>query len=247
MPWTTETIGGRPAAVFEPTRAAEPQRAVLYLHGHGGKTLDASPAYTAQLERHGLFAVCPSGGRSWWLDVVYDEFHSEQTPLAYLQQTVVPWIAERWDIRPPAIGLFGISMGGQGVLQLAYRRPIEFPVVVALSPAIDFHMLYGQGLAIDRMFPDAEAARQETALLRIQGLNWPADQFLACDPADDIWFPGVERLAGKLASSGIPFEKDFETSRGGHCWEYFDAMAPRVVGFLAERTETALRRLPLAR
>ena len=65
------------------------------------------------------------------------------------------------------MGLTGISMGGQGVLQLAYRHPRTFPVVAALAPAIDFHQWYGRGLPLDEMFDSREAARQATALLQI--------------------------------------------------------------------------------
>ena len=38
----------------------------------------------------------------------------------------------------------------------------------------------------------------------------------------------------KLSSSGIPFEADLTTSRGGHGWQYFEHMAPKVIGFVAE-------------
>jgi S-formylglutathione hydrolase len=128
-------------------------------------------------------------------------------------------------------------MGGQGGLQLAYRFPREYPVVAAISPAVDFHNLYGQGLPLDEMFAGKEAARQETATLRIHPLNWPRHQLLVCDPADSRWFEGAERLAGKLWSIGIPFESDLETSAGGHSWQYYQSMAARCVDFLADRLD----------
>ena len=153
----------------------------------------------------------------------------------YLREQVLPYIAERWNSQPPEIGLIGISMGGQGALQLAYRFPREFPVVAAISPAVDFHNWHGQGLPIDEMFPTREAARQQTVTLQLHPLNWPKHQLLVCDPGDVEWFEGVERLAMKLSSSGIPFESDMETKAGGHCWEYFNSMAPRVISFVADR------------
>jgi S-formylglutathione hydrolase FrmB len=155
----------------------------------------------------------------------------------FLRERVVPYIGERWSVAPPHIGLLGISMGGQGALQLAYRYGREYPVVAAISPAVDFHNWHGRGLPLDEMFASKEAARQATATLQLHPLNWPRHQLLVCDPADADWFEGVERLASKLYSSGIPFERDFETTAGGHSWDYFNQMAATAVGFLAEHLE----------
>jgi hypothetical protein len=66
---------------------------------------------------------------------------------------------------------------------------------------------------------------------------------IVCDPADAEWFESAERLTMKLRSIGIPFESDLETSAGGHSWEYFDMMAPRVIGFVADRLEQESRRV----
>jgi S-formylglutathione hydrolase len=244
MSWRRVEIAGRAADVFEPTTVAAFGGAVLFLHGHGGETLADKPAYTAELERHGLRCVCPHGGRGWWLDVPAPDLDADITPLRFLVDRVLPWIAETWHVQPPMIGLLGVSMGGQGVLQLAYRHPLRFPVVAAVSPVVDFHRVYGEGLPLDAMFPDREAVRQETVVLQLHGLNWPRHQLITCDPADAHWFEGAERLAMKLASSGVPFERDFETSAGGHTWYYFNPRAPRVVGFIAERLEKESRRVP---
>jgi len=138
----------------------------------------------------------------------------------------------------------GVSMGGQGALRLAYRFPNQFPVVAALAPAIDFHTWHGRGLPLDEMYVTAEAARQDTATLLLHPLNWPRHQLLMCDPGDGDWFEGTQRLASKLYSTGIPFESDFETRHGGHSWEYFNHVAPRVMQYLVESLEQESRRLP---
>ena len=155
--------------------------------------------------------------------------------MSYLRTCVIPWMGERWDVEPPHIGLAGNSMGGQGALQLAYRAGREFPVVGAISPAVDFHNWHGRGLPLDEMFSSAEQARQQTATLNLHPLNWPRHQFFVCDPTDEDWFEGCERLASKLSSSGIPYERDLETIAGGHSWEYFDSQAAAVIGFVAEK------------
>jgi S-formylglutathione hydrolase len=237
--WTGIEIAGKRADVFEPTSGGPYSSAVLHLHGHGLETLKDKPAFTKELERHGLPTLCPHGQRSWWLDTVCREFDASVTPLAWLRERVVPFMTARWNVRPPRIGVMGISMGGQGALQLAYRHARDFPVVAAISPAVDFHNWHGRGLPLDKMFGAREAARQQTATLHVHPLNWPKHQLLVCDPADSEWFEGCERLASKLRSIGVPFEADLQTSAGGHSWDYFNAMAPAVVRFVAERLSSA--------
>lgn len=239
--WTTVEIAGKTADVFEPERPAD-SRGVVYLHGHGLQTLKGNAVYSAALNRCGLRTVCPHGERSWWTDVVCPEFDSAVSPLQYLQESVVPYYRERWGVSPPHIGLFGASMGGQGVLQLAYRRPRDFPVVAAISPAVDFQNLHGRGLPLDGMFPDREAARQATAILQMHPLNPPRSQLIVCDPTDVEWFESAERLTMKLSSMGLPYEADLETLAGGHTWRYLNHMADRVVDFLADGLEQQLRR-----
>jgi len=136
-------------------------------------------------------------------------------------------------------------MGGQGALRLSYVFPDKFPVVSAISPAIDFQRRIEEVEEEDdpllEMYPDPEAARQETALLYIHPLNWPRFQFFCCDPADFRWFDSSDRLRMKLGSLGVPFECDLETSAGGHGFAYYNHMAPRAVQFLVK----GLSSLPL--
>lgn len=241
--WSTHEIAGKTIDVYEPPSPGAHHRVVLHLHGHGLTTLKDNPTWSAELDRHGLRAICPHGQRSWWLDRVCREFDPALTPMRFLREHVVPWIGQSWGTAPPAIGLTGISMGGQGILQLAYRSPRDFPVVAAIAPAVDFHQWHGRGLPIDEMFATREAARQETAILQIHPLNWPRNQLIVCDPADEEWHDGADRLVMKLSSMGIPVERDLTTSAGGHTWDYFNAMAAPVVRFVAERLDLESRRI----
>lgn len=232
--WTIERVSDRDVEVFVPDGDGPLTGVVLYLHGHGGVGLRTSAAYTRLLHEHRLAAAGPDGGRSWWLDFHSPEFPEGVTPQQWLRSELIPWIEDQFALSPPQIALLGVSMGGQGVLQLAYRHARQFPVVAAVSPAVDFHQLWGTGIPLDRMFPDAESARQATVVLNLHPLNWPRYQFICCDPQDTDWFDGAARLGMKLSSSGIPHERDLDTSSGGHSWDYFDHMAPRVVDHLVQ-------------
>ncbi len=251
--WEQTTIAGKTADIFLPSRVealgTRPGAGgvVIFLHGHGMQTLAEKPVFTEWLDRFGLRTVCPHGKRSWWGEKVCAEFDPEISPAKYVRENVLGWIAETWDVTPPAIALLGVSMGGQGALKLAYRRPQDFPIVVALSPAVDFQIWHGRGLPLDEMYPTPESARQDTATLQLHPLNWPRNQLITCDPSDEDWFEGAERLISKLSSTGIPFESDLATMYGGHSWDYFNHMAPRAMTYIRDRLEQERNRLPTVR
>lgn len=242
--WRTVEIQGKAADVFEPGQPRAELGAVLFLHGHGQVTLRENAVYTAELNRRGLRTICPHGGPSWWVDRVCVEFDPVLTPEQHLLTGVIPWIAETWHISPPYLALLGVSMGGQGALRFAHRYGLKFPTVAALSPIVDFHLWYGQGWPLDRLYPTAEAARQDTATLHIHPLAYPRNQFILCDPTDLEAIDGTQRLFSKLSSSGILFESDVETSHGGHGWNYFNHQAPRVLDWIVNRLEAEHLRLP---
>lgn len=245
MPWTETTIAGHPCDVFEPAERNPHGYVVLYLHGvHLQRLTDKQP-FIDQFERFGLPVVAPMTGRSWWTDRLCPDFDPHITAEQHILQNVLPWIGEHWRTAPPRIALLGTSMGGQGALRLAYKYPGTFPIVAAISPAIDFQYRWDDGdEVLQEMYPDPESARQETALLYIHPLNWPRNQFFCCDPEDVRWWDSADRLRMKLASLGIPFEADLETRAGGHGFTYYNHMAQRAVEFLADRLEQERRRLP---
>ena len=123
----------------------------------------------------------------------------------------------------------------------AYRHSRDYPVVAAVAPAIDFHKLHGLGLPLDDWYASPEDARQQTVPLHINPLAWPVHQLLACDSDDRDWYEGVERLAGKQHSSGIPVTTEFESHGLGHCWDYFDIVADSVVDFVTRQLEQVHR------
>lgn len=250
--WTVETVGGHPCDVFEPAKRRESGEVLLYLHGVHLQRLVDKPKYVEQFERYGLPVVAPVTQRSWWTDRICPEFDPEVTAERHVLDCVLPWITERFSApgsdgrfgaKPPAIGLFGTSMGGQGALRIAYKHPRTFPVVAAVSPALDFQNWMKKGDAVLRsMYRDVEAARQETASLYVHPLDYPRYQFFCCCPQDEEWFEGADRLRMKLASLGVPFQADLETPGAGHGFAYYETMAEKAIGFLVKSLEENARR-----
>lgn len=244
--WSEETVDGHLCDVYEPSRLHGEHLVLLYLHGvHLQRLIDKQP-YLDEFEKHGVRVVAPMTNRSWWSDRICPEFSLDYSAEKFVLDRVLPWIESRWSVAPPNIGLFGTSMGGQGALRLAYKYPDRFPVVAGVSPAIDYQSRFAEGdEVLQQMYRNEEDVRQNTALLHIHPLNWPRQQFLCCDPADERWWDSADRLAMKLYSLGIAHEADLETTGGGHSFEYYNRMAPRVVEFLVASLEKERRRLPV--
>ncbi len=243
--WTQEPIAGHPCDVYTPPRPNPHGFVVLYLHGvHLNRLHDKRP-FMEQFDKHGLAVVSPHTQRSWWTDRICREFDEQITAQQHVIQNVLPFIEERFSARSPQIGLLGTSMGGQGALRFAYKFPNLFPVAAAISPAIDYYKRYNEGdETIPQMYPDPEAARQDSATLHVHPLNWPRHQFFCCDPEDFRWWESADRLRMKLYSLGVPHECDLETSGGGHGFDYYNRMAERAITFLVERLDQERRRLP---
>ena len=58
-------------------------------------------------------------------------------------------------------------MGGQGALRFSYKHPNTFPVVAAISPAIDYHHRFDDDEVLQDMYSNKESVRQDTATLHI--------------------------------------------------------------------------------
>ena len=246
--WSEVVVGGHPCDLFEPATRNSHGYVLIYLHGVHLQRLTDKTEFCRQFEHHGVPVIAPMTQRSWWTDRICPEFDSELTAEQHLLRNVLPYVKERWGAEPPRVGLFGTSMGGQGALRMAYKYPHVFPVTAAISPAIDFQYRWEDGdEMLQVMYPDPEAARQETALLYIHPLNWPRHQFFCCDPADSRWWDGTDRLRMKLGSLGVPYECDLESTGGGHGFDYYGLMAERTIGFLLERLDRERRGLPSVR
>lgn len=239
--WSTESIATKQVDIFEP--AAPPRFAAIFLHGIGLETLASSLVFTEELKRRNLACVCPHGQRSWWLDRVCAEFDPQLTSEKFVVEHVVPFVQSRWKLRPRALGVFGISMGGQGALRLAFRHPQLFPAAAGISSAFDFHEWYGEGTTLDEMFDSKEQARQDTALMHVPPYDYPPHLFFCIDPADYPWHRGNDRLHEKLNALGIPHTIDLTTEAGGHSWDYFNHMAEPTIRFMTEALDKESRRL----
>ena len=236
--WSEVVVAGHPCDVYDPPKLNEHGWTVIYLHGVHVNRLTDKADFMRQFDRCGLRVIAPITHRSWWSDKICPEFDPQISAERYVLDHVLPFLEQNWSVQPPAIGLLGTSMGGQGALRFSYKHPDTFPVVAAISPAIDYQTRFEEGdEVLMEMYPDPEAVRQDTATLHIHPLNWPRHQFFCCCPEDHRWWDSADRLRMKLYSLGVPHECDLDTEGGGHGFSYYNIMAERAVDFIAERLE----------
>jgi pimeloyl-ACP methyl ester carboxylesterase len=236
--WSEVQVAGHLCDVFEPARPHEHGYVVVYLHGVHLQRLNDNQAFTTLFDKHGLRVIGPMTGPTWWTDRISRHFDARLTPERHLLDNILPYIHQRWQAVPSRIALVGTSMGGQGALRFGFKHPNLFPVVAAISPAIDYQSRLRDGDPVLReMYADVETARQDTATLHVHPLNWPRHIWFCCDPADDRWHESADRLRMKLYSLGIPHECDLETSAGGHGFAYYNHQAEKAIGFVIQRLE----------
>jgi S-formylglutathione hydrolase len=240
--WTSVAISGKRAAVYQPEAGSRPRFGLLYLHDRDGKPLQERPVYTALFDELNLICLCPLAGPSWWTNRIWTEFDATLSPERHVLERVLPFLKERWNLAPPAIGLLGIGMGGQGALRLAFKYPDRFPVVAAVGAALDCHELYDRDPVLSALYDSKEQCRQDTALLHVHPSAYPAHIFFAADPGEALWFRGNDRLDEKLSALGIPHRVDFTTPPGGG-GDYPNQLADRAARFLQAGLEQQSRRL----
>jgi S-formylglutathione hydrolase len=239
--WRQVDIAGKPADLLE-FGPESPRFGVIYLHTYKGESLQGNEDFVRLFRELNIGCVCPRGGRCWWADRACAEFDPVLTPERYVVENVLPFINQRWNLGPRAVGIVGIDMGGQGALRLAFKYPQEFTTVAAIAPSIEYHELYWSGTPIDDMYTSKEQCRQDTAPMHIHPTNFPPHIFFACDPTDP-WHRGAERLHEKMNALGVIHQCDLATTAGGHAWPYFNQMASAALQFIAAGLERESRRL----
>jgi pimeloyl-ACP methyl ester carboxylesterase len=241
--WETIRSGDHVTRVYDLPGSVHARGAVVFLHNLDELTLEGNAFFSSLFDKHRIVCVCPHGDGAWWLDRIWPAFDPNLSVEAWVIEQVVPVAQLRWRLGPRSMAVFGIGMGGQGALRMAFRHPERFPVVAGINAMLDFHELYHSATALDEMYDSKEQCRQDTALLHIHPANFPPHIFFACDPANGMWLRGNDRLHEKLTALGIAHEADMTTSAVGASWPYAELLGERVMTFVAKGIEEQSRRI----
>ena len=239
--WKRQDVDGHPCDLFFPEQPNPFGYAVIYLHDLSLQGLRGRSSFEHAFEKHGLRVIVPEGKRSWWSDKICVEFDNNRTAQNYILESLVPWLAAHWEVVPPKIAILGIGMGGQGGLRFSFKYPDIFPVVAAITPAIDHQRCWVEERSyLDQMYFNEEAIRQDTATLHIHPLYWPRNIWFC---SHSSWIESAQRLNMKLSALGIPHQVEFDSTVEQTSEEYEEQMADPAIRFLIEKLEKERRRI----
>jgi pimeloyl-ACP methyl ester carboxylesterase len=239
--WKNQDVDGHGCDVFQPERPSQYGYTIIYLHDIGLQGLTGRESFENAFEEHGLRVIVPHTSRSWWSNKICVEFDHNRTAESYLLKSLVPWLAAHWEAIPPKIALLGIGMGGQGGLRFSFKYPDIFPIVAAITPAIDHQCCWSDEESfLAQMYSNEEAIRQDTATLHIHPLYWPRNIWFCSHPT---WIESAQRLNMKLSALGIPHQANLEAKGQQTSGGYEEQMADSAVRFIVERLELERRRI----
>lgn len=237
--WFDDRLGGVAIRIF--SSSVNPRFGLLFLLDDDGQPL--SQVYERLVQAGNLACVVLPPCPAWWNDRLWPAFHPTLSAEQFVLKEIVPLFQSRWNLRPRALAIAGIGLGGQGALRLALRHPEVFPIVAAIAPSIDYHELYGGGGPLDELYDSKEQCRQDTAIMAINPYQNPPHLFFGIDPEDAAWTRGNDRLHEKLNALGVGHVADFTTSGGGHSWDYYNRQAEPIFKFILDGLDKESRRL----
>lgn len=135
----------------------------------------------------------------------------------HLMRELLPWLAERYALRPgpQQLGVAGMSMGARGALHLVQTYPDRFAFAYGLSASFHAEQIRGVG-------------------------GWPRGKALALRCGrEDFVFPRHQALVQALQDAGIAFEQTDEP--GGHTWNYWSRSSSAMLRWVSAQFEPGTR------
>lgn len=198
---------------------------VYALHGAYGTYKDwlgHQPRIKDMADLYGMIIVHPDGRDTWYMDSpVNPKIKME----SFFIQDLIPYIDAHYPTipNPKKRAITGLSMGGHGALNLAFKHPDVFGNAGSMSGGVDIRPFPNNwGLPnllgpADQYPENWEAA---SAITHVKDIK-PGQLNIYFDCGVDDFFAQVnENLHRALLDAKIPH--DYVSRPGGHTWEYWN-------------------------
>jgi putative tributyrin esterase len=218
---------------------------VFLLHGGGGGFRDwTNYSDVARFAESGLIFVMPEGAASYYANAVdppQDRYED------YIVKDLISDVESKF---PVATGrskraIVGVSMGGFGAVNLAFRHPDLFAFAGGISSAIDvprraFSLKrLQQSRHYNSIFgPSGSQTRRDNdpfVLVRTANPEAAPYLFLTCGEQEGL-LPANREFAKLLETRH--FRSEFHTVHGGHDWNQWNAWLPALFRSLTEHIDT---------
>ncbi len=230
--------------ILLPETSGSQKLAVVYLlHGGGGTFRDWSNYSDVAKFASGTLLVMPQGDYSYYVNAA---LRPQDRYEDYIVSDLAGDVERRFPARSDRGGraIMGVSMGGFGAINLALRHPEKFAFAGAISAAIDVprRLFSWKRLNQSRAFRDmfgadgSETRRNNNPFVLVRSAE-PGKTpyfYLACGKQEALLAPNRE-FAALLDKSNIAHE--FHIVPGGHEWNQWNAVLPRVFEALHRHIE----------
>lgn len=197
----------------------------LYLlHGWSGNYGNWSARVPLQkvCNAFGFIIVCPDGFyNSWYLN------SSDPNGMQWRQffdKELYPLIQERYRTVPDSSFISGLSMGGQGALNIFIDDPSRFRAAGSMSGVMDLRQTSLAQSELSKVLgpftPENPRFYTESAINRIEKLQGNSKLLVITCGYDDVYCAHSEELAQKCRKLKIPHA--LALTPGNHSWKYWE-------------------------
>ncbi|MEO8794180.1 MAG: alpha/beta hydrolase family protein [Daejeonella sp.] len=127
--------------IFKPQQySAKKNWPLLYLlHGYGGNYNQWNSIIDAQskADKYGFIIVCPDGNSNSWY--INSPLKKDSQFENFFYEDLFPDISRKYTVNPDQVFISGLSMGGQGALNLFIKKPELFLSAGSTSGVMDLY------------------------------------------------------------------------------------------------------------
>ena len=216
--------------VFIPSQNADNYKesslpALYLLHGWSGcyrNWADKSDIQKAA-DQSGFIIICPDGFyNSWYAN---DSNPEGMQYREFFHRELYPAMKIDYNLNPARTFITGLSMGGNGAMNLFFDDPSKFAAAGSMSGALNLHN--SKSLAEKWMSkvlgpyePDNKRYDEESSVNRVALAKGCGKLLLVSCGYDDSLFKGSVEFVKNCKKEGVPYVALF--SPGNHSWYFWD-------------------------
>lgn len=206
---------------------------LLYLlHGWSGSSFDWNEHTKIQdyADKYGFFIVCPDGYYdSWYVESPLLENNKYRT---FFINDLIPAIHSKYKIDSSYIFITGLSMGGQGAINLFIDNQNYFKSAGSMSGIMDitaFSDNWGMAKQLGDYKDNKEIWEKYSCVSNLKFIKDKKTPFLIDCGTGDIAYPVNIKLKEMAVKLGLNIT--FVSRPGNHNWEYWVESLPKHLDF----------------
>lgn len=198
--------------------------ALFLLHGWSGNYSNWSKKSDIQsfCNKYGFIIICPDGFyNSWYMN---NSDTSKMQWRTFFDQELYPQIVKDYKLDPEKTFITGLSMGGQGAVNLFLDNPQRFKAAGSMSGVLNLQHTRLKTDEIAKVFGPYSAQNprydSESAVNRLENMKGVGKILLITCGAQDVYAKSASEFCAKADELKVP--NILILSPGNHTWKYWD-------------------------